>query len=453
MRNKKKNKIFLYLLVILGITVGFAFLSTTLYINGTASIKSNSWNIHWDDTSINVTSGSVSASTPSVTTATSTKDTVSFTINLELPGDFYEFEIDAINEGGIDGALDVITTKIYDSNNQELTGNNIPSYLIYSVKYDDNTDPPVGDILTHGGGTQTYKIRVEYDSRETAPKASDETYTIKINIPYIQHKDDSTGPVDFQTSSWKDITDAYNDDPTVFDQDMADGTLREVPLDFDGDGTTDKTAHIRIANTTKCSNGESASACGLVLEFVETIDEHIMNPWSGSYHPNTNGDGSYGGWEHSEMRTYLNNTVIDYLPSELTSKIIPTSMISSHSYLESNNFTTTGDKLYLFGTREIWEEGSGFDPYFGIKVQDSAYDNERQLDYYRIKGVLAVPSLTTFPEAVKNDLEGHADVWALRSAQSDSNFTFAVVGNDGYYNYSQNANVLVGIAPAFRLAE
>ena len=63
--------------VVLGITLGFALLSTTLKINGTAGIKSNAWNIHWDDRSVNVTQGSVSATNPLVSTTTSTKDTVS----------------------------------------------------------------------------------------------------------------------------------------------------------------------------------------------------------------------------------------------------------------------------------------------------------------------------------------------------------------------------------------
>lgn len=45
MRNKKQRKVFLYLLIILGISVGFALLSTTLNINGIAGIKSNTWNI------------------------------------------------------------------------------------------------------------------------------------------------------------------------------------------------------------------------------------------------------------------------------------------------------------------------------------------------------------------------------------------------------------------------
>ena len=68
MKNKKQRKIFLYLLVILGITVGFALLSTTLKINGTASIKSNTWDIHWDNTTIDVAKGSVTETTQTVTT-------------------------------------------------------------------------------------------------------------------------------------------------------------------------------------------------------------------------------------------------------------------------------------------------------------------------------------------------------------------------------------------------
>ena len=193
MKRKKQRKIYLYLLIVLGLTIGFALLSTTLFINGTASIKSNTWNIHWDESSIDVAQGSVSATTPEVTTTTSTDDTLSFEVQLDLPGDFYEFEIDAVNDGSIDGALDTMVTKIYDSNDQELTGNNIPSYLLYSVTYDDDTTPSDGDVLAHGQ-SQTYKIRVEFDEDWTEEIASDEVYQIKVTIPYVQYQ--STPAVD-----------------------------------------------------------------------------------------------------------------------------------------------------------------------------------------------------------------------------------------------------------------
>ena len=64
--NKRKKKVYLYLLIILGLTIGFALLSTTLKINGVAGINKNTWNIHWDDESVVVTPNSVAGNTPTV---------------------------------------------------------------------------------------------------------------------------------------------------------------------------------------------------------------------------------------------------------------------------------------------------------------------------------------------------------------------------------------------------
>ena len=189
-KNKKQRRIMLLLILILSITIGFALLSTTLKINGNASIKSNTWDIHWDDSSINVTQGSVEASDPVVSGEDS--DTVSFNVEFSLPGDFYEFEIDAVNEGSIDGAINTVSTLIYDSSDLEhpLTGDDIPEYLLYSVKYSDGTTPADGDILAHGD-SRTYKIRLEFDEDwETFPEEEEE-YVVKVEIPYIQHKTSS----------------------------------------------------------------------------------------------------------------------------------------------------------------------------------------------------------------------------------------------------------------------
>ena len=42
-------------------------------------------------------------------------------------------------------------------------------YLKYSIKYGDNTDPIVGDVLRHGK-SKKYKIRVEFDEEATAER-------------------------------------------------------------------------------------------------------------------------------------------------------------------------------------------------------------------------------------------------------------------------------------------
>ena len=185
MKNRKQRKIMFLLILILGITVGFALLSTTLKINGSASIKSNTWDIHWDDTSIAVTQGSVTATNPTVTTTTSTKDTVSFDVEFEMPGDFYEFEIDAINEGSVDGALELAQNWItYKSNNAETT---LPEYMDFKVTYDDDTTPATGNVLLHNS-SKTYKIRVEFKSGVEELPENPQPITIEVNLPYVQHK-------------------------------------------------------------------------------------------------------------------------------------------------------------------------------------------------------------------------------------------------------------------------
>ena len=55
----KKRNYGIILVLILLIGVGYAYLSTTLTINGIANFKKNDWNIIWDETSIDVLTDSV----------------------------------------------------------------------------------------------------------------------------------------------------------------------------------------------------------------------------------------------------------------------------------------------------------------------------------------------------------------------------------------------------------
>lgn len=162
-RNKKRDKIFLLLILLLGITVGFAALATTLKINGNATITKNTWSVYWEPTSVAVTQGSKGSTTPTVTNGTdgSINTKVTWSVNFELPGDFYEFTVDAANAGTLDAMINLIT---------ETTPQGLPNYISYSVKYDDGTTPRQYHILPKGtksGNTITpttekYKVRIEF---------------------------------------------------------------------------------------------------------------------------------------------------------------------------------------------------------------------------------------------------------------------------------------------------
>ena len=185
---KKKNKVFLLAILVLVVSIGYALLSTTLNINGIAGINKNAFDIHWDRNSVEVTDGSVEGDIPTVTG--DNDSIVEFTTELELPGDFYEFTVDAINEGTIDGIVTLSDKTTYKLINEEYVEQALPSYIKYSVTYEDGTTlPKIGDVLVADGGTQKYKVRVEYDSEATTLPEEPETYKFEYEVKYEQPKD------------------------------------------------------------------------------------------------------------------------------------------------------------------------------------------------------------------------------------------------------------------------
>ena len=183
MKNKRQRKILLLVILLLTVTVGFALLSTTLLISGTAGIKSNKWDIHWEKVVPN-TESTVNANTPVIDT---NKTKVSYEVTLELPGDYYEFNVDAKNDGTINGAISAIRHNVYESDGT--TTATLPEYIKYSIVYEGTENAPTeGDIL-EAGEKQTYTIRIEYDKDAKILPDSDLTYIVVDEIDYEQTKE------------------------------------------------------------------------------------------------------------------------------------------------------------------------------------------------------------------------------------------------------------------------
>lgn len=190
MRRKQKNKKFIVLamVLLLLISIGYAAISTTLTINGTANIAATSWNVYF--TNLQTTTGSV---TPSVAPTASGTNTTSlnYTVTLENPGDFYEFTVDVKNGG-------TINAKIADDgiSNTTLTSTQ-DTYVNYTVTYLDGTAIQAGDKLSKNGqtidgigDTRTIKVRVEYDDSITAEQLNalgdDITLILEFSLNYVQ---------------------------------------------------------------------------------------------------------------------------------------------------------------------------------------------------------------------------------------------------------------------------
>ena len=190
---------------------------------------------------------------------------------------------------------------------------------------------------------------------------------------------------------------------------------------------------VRVANISSCTNGEtSETACGFVVEFADIVSTQKMNS------TNTN----VGGWPASEMRTYVNTTVYNALPSELQNVIATTTVVSSHGKTSGEANFKSSDKLYLLSTKEVW----GKDGTSNAISYDTAEVETRQLDYYKNKGV----TTSNYSGAIKQ-YNGTNSYWWLRSAFSTLTNYFFLVYSRGYW-HATDASTTYGVAPAFRIA-
>ena len=190
MRVKKQRrqmmKLLLFILLV-SISMGYALLRTNLTINGTSKIKGNNWDIHFEN--LNVTDGSVELSTGDVAAAIGSNTTeVSYTVTLNQPGDFYEFTVDAVNAGSIDGMVESVTSKLNDT---PIT--TLPAYLDYSVSYSDGVAISPNQYLK-AGETENYKVRIEFkkDIESTDLPTSVQTLTLDFGVVYIQADNTAT---------------------------------------------------------------------------------------------------------------------------------------------------------------------------------------------------------------------------------------------------------------------
>lgn len=153
MPNIINNKKIIIFLLILGISIGFASLATRLNINGFTLVTKQRWDIHFEN--VRVVDGSVDASSPSIN---SSRDTVNFTVDLIKPGDYFEFLVDAKNDGTVDGMIDTISNLILDNNGDTIK---LPDCLEYIVTYEDDIEIEEKHLLGVDN-KETYKVRVKY---------------------------------------------------------------------------------------------------------------------------------------------------------------------------------------------------------------------------------------------------------------------------------------------------
>ena len=196
---RRRNRKVMYLVfgaLILMVSVGYAVLSANLTINGVSRIANARWDVHFENVRATNNSNVIPTTAPSAPAA-SKATTISYVVNLDEPGDIYEFLVDVVNAGAIDAKFASLSSKIKidDGALLDVSPSTLPSYLIYTVTMGDGS-AIVNDHNLLARQTETYKIHVEFKmdiTNEELEAAQDKSITLNVGLNYVQADNSGMG--------------------------------------------------------------------------------------------------------------------------------------------------------------------------------------------------------------------------------------------------------------------
>ena len=315
--------------------------------------------------------------------------------------------------------------------------------LTYSLAKD-STSSTNGKMADEASGTinQSGNQIIGYGYFSETSTFVDHIYNLTISFPSTEYEQSADNGKSF--AAHVTIGEGKQVKTTTFAKDtwetiaaaIKNGQLDAYPVGSEKEVEISGTSYtVRVANNTtptECNDSSfSQTACGFVIEFADIVENRNMNSTS------TN----VGGWPATAMRTYANGAFFNNLPEDLRNVIKATKVVSGHgSTTGETNFTST-DKIYLLSTHEVWKDGTSNQ----VSSRDTAWNNTRQLDYYKNLGV----TTSNYSGAIKKYNNPNSNWW-LRAAYSTTDINFLGVSNDGYWNYYR-ARDTTGLAPAFRI--
>ena len=212
MRDRKKRNITIISLccLLVFMAVGYAVLSQTLNIDGTANLTGE-WNIYIESITATKENGNAISKSAIVS---EDKLSAEFLVELEKPGDYVEYNVVVTNGGNIDASLRELITE--ETNPHK------------DIKFSHTAKQ--GEVLTQKTSTE-FTVKVEFDRNATTVTPG-EIATYKIRLNYEQYEGNqlyAPPKVDTDNSCFK-----INAEGTITDYDESCGTYVTVPKEIDG---------------------------------------------------------------------------------------------------------------------------------------------------------------------------------------------------------------------------
>ena len=184
-RRTKALVIVVLLIVVAGLTVAFAALSTTLNINGTAYLDAAKWGIRFENLSSPTKIGSATTTGTAKIEETKAAEITDMNVSLSIPGDKIVYTVNLVNKGTINAKIDNIEKTVLTSEQQR--------YLTFKVTDNNGYEIKQGDILEKGE-TKKITITIEFIKDLTKEDLPTSTNTISLSykLNFVQTDDKTT---------------------------------------------------------------------------------------------------------------------------------------------------------------------------------------------------------------------------------------------------------------------
>lgn len=224
----------------------------------------------------------------------------------------------------------------------------------------------------------------------------------------------------FDNRDWKDVVDLAQQISRASDDRAALSIARKADL-LDGDGnlrddlvhdialSSGTVAQVRVVDFYHDELADGSGRAGLTFAFTQPITRRAM----------ASSPMASGGWEQSELRSWLGNELLAQLPPELADSVATVSKLTNNVGVatSASDVTATKDRLWLFSIAEL---GGERDPAtMGAGYQYLAEIQNAEGSQYRLWKQAGVSS-NSENSALKRRFNGAPCYWWVRSCSSDT---------------------------------
>lgn len=211
-----------------------------------------------------------------------------------------------------------------------------------------------------------------------------------------------------------------------------DGTqVKQVELT---DGTT---TEVQIIGFYHDDKSDGSGKAGISFMFKDAIGQHAMN---------SNGT-TQGGWQASEMRSWMNSELINQLPEDMKSKIVAVDKLTNSVGFTADptSVTATSDQLWLLSQIEIDGSSDGVNPqYFGALDQEGT-----QYQLFSNSGIKRHAPGPVLQKSSAGSVSAIPIAWWQRSAAADNQMNFYITTDAGDGFSAMEADSSLYVVPAF----